>query len=498
MLWRALVLGCVSLSLCIAPQALAVGAECVDGPDTRVTNDIALSVQSSLVWNGVGFALALMDSRDGNFNVYFARLDATGTKIPPDVRVTNAPSNSQLPTLVWTGSDYGVAWAEQGQDQQIYFARLGPSGEKIGGEVRITNNFSGKTNPTLVWTGSEFGISWTDDRSGQSEIYFARLDASGAKIGSDRRVSDTPPGSNSDVANLVWTGSEFGIAWRDFRHGAPEIYFARLDASGANVGSNTRITNSAVFASHPDLAWTGTEYGVSWFDERDGDREIYFARLDSTGTKIGTDVRITQAVGDSRLPSLVWTGKEFGIAWYEATLGSIHLTRVDSSGTKVGTDLRITDPGSAALPSSALSLAWTGGFFGISWQDERDGNQEIYFSRVVCPLQVVIDIKPGSDTNSINPRSNGRIPVAILTTGTFDATTVNPTKALFGRTGTEAAPVHAALEDVNGDGKLDLVLHFNTQATGIPCGNTSAFLTGDTRGGQAIEGSDSIQTVGCK
>jgi hypothetical protein len=40
--------------------------------------------------------------------------------------------------------------------------------------------------------------------------------------------------------------------------------------------------------------------------------------------------------------------------------------------------------------------------------------------------EVEIDIKPGSLLNSINPNAGGVIPVAILTTDTFDASTVNP------------------------------------------------------------------------
>jgi len=39
---------------------------------------------------------------------------------------------------------------------------------------------------------------------------------------------------------------------------------------------------------------------------------------------------------------------------------------------------------------------------------------------------VSIDIKPGSDVNSINLGSNGTIPVAIFSTVDFDATTVDP------------------------------------------------------------------------
>jgi uncharacterized repeat protein (TIGR03803 family) len=112
--------------------------------------------------------------------------------------------------------------------------------------------------------------------------------------------------------------------------------------------------------------------------------------------------------------------------------------------------------------------------------------------------EVAIDIKPGSDTNPLNPGSRSVIPVAILTTATFDATTVDPSTVHFGRSGSEAAVVQSALADVNGDGRPDLILHFRTQETDIQCGDTSASLTGDTTSGQAIKGSDAIVTVGCK
>lgn len=123
-----------------------------------------------------------------------------------------------------------------------------------------------------------------------------------------------------------------------------------------------------------------------------------------------------------------------------------------------------------------------------------------YMTVVVEELQlaVAIDVKPGSYPNSINPRSQGNIPVAILTTGTFDAATVNPMTVLFGATGTEASPVHTALEDVDNDGDNDLILHFRTQDTGIVCGAIEASITGETFSGQKIEGSDSINTVSCK
>jgi hypothetical protein len=113
-------------------------------------------------------------------------------------------------------------------------------------------------------------------------------------------------------------------------------------------------------------------------------------------------------------------------------------------------------------------------------------------------LQVDIDIKPGSFPNSINPDSGGVIPVTILTTEAFDATTVDLGTVLFGATGSEAAPVHSAFEDVDGDGDTDIILQFGTESTRIHCGDTFASLTGRMISGQAIGRSDSIRTVGCK
>jgi hypothetical protein len=113
-------------------------------------------------------------------------------------------------------------------------------------------------------------------------------------------------------------------------------------------------------------------------------------------------------------------------------------------------------------------------------------------------MPIQIDIKPGSTLNSINPGSNGVIPVAVLTTGAFDAATVNPETIRFGVIGNGAAPMFAALEDVNEDGHIDLILHFKTQDSGIRCGDVSAWLTGETFAGKLFHGTGWIKTAGCK
>lgn len=115
-------------------------------------------------------------------------------------------------------------------------------------------------------------------------------------------------------------------------------------------------------------------------------------------------------------------------------------------------------------------------------------------------IEAPIDIRPGHRDNHIILARGGAVAVAILSTRRFDARTVVPSSVCFGDDDHPAerdcSERHGVghLRDVNGDRRLDLVLHFDVRATGIDRGDTRACLTGTTASGAPLSGCDRITT----
>lgn len=113
-------------------------------------------------------------------------------------------------------------------------------------------------------------------------------------------------------------------------------------------------------------------------------------------------------------------------------------------------------------------------------------------------IPVQIDLKPGDEFNTINPGSAGVIPVAVLSTSEFDATTIDP--ATIRLAGAEVAVrgkgQHLArAEDVNKDGRLDLVCQVETVSLTLDPDVGEVWLTGETRNFERIVGLDVVLIV---
>ena len=240
-----------------------------------------------------------------------------------------------------------------------------------------------------------------------------------------------------------------------------------------------------------------------------------------------------------------------------AALGHVATThgdcRIDRRG--VHCDLGTLAPGDTAVVSYVVAAKLPGtlanGATVFGKQGDPDLTNNSAFATVDVP--VLVDIKPGHDRNVVRPGSHELIPVAILGQRGFDVRRIDRATLVFGPAGappycrrfaldtqeaddpqqdtlaqddveqgaferealeqdepgpndrgtTDAAHRHGRckrharcgqLQDVNHDGRLDLVTYSRTDATGIALGDTQACVGGVFRDGRSFDGCDAIQT----
>lgn len=109
--------------------------------------------------------------------------------------------------------------------------------------------------------------------------------------------------------------------------------------------------------------------------------------------------------------------------------------------------------------------------------------------------QITIDIRPKKSPNNINPKSKGKVNVAILSNKSIDVTKMLDQATLtFGRTGDEKslAQCEKKTKDVNLDGLPDLTCRFMVSNTGFQAGDGFGILRFNDINGAPYEGRDTI------
>ena len=187
------------------------------------------------------------------------------------------------------------------------------------------------------------------------------------------------------------------------------------------------------------------------------------------------------------------------------TAGTLRLVRTGSevAGYHAGSDTWVPVQ-SGAITTNDLKVsisAWSHDYAFVDQEVKMAfDNFTVNRGTLVCNGKTIVpvDIKPGSYPNSINPGSNGTVPVAILSTASFDAATVNPaTVTLAGAAVAlkgKGSPSFS-IQDVDGDGLPDLLVHVQTEALHLSAGDVTAEVSGKTFDGKLVKGSDTIRVV---
>ncbi|MBI5404218.1 MAG: exo-alpha-sialidase [Ignavibacteriae bacterium] len=353
--------------------------------DIRLTDNTATSSTTSnnarcIAANGNFIHTVWYDYRDNMSyaEIYYKRSTDGGVTWGADIRLTNNPAWSGNPGIAVSGSTVSVVWQDSRDgNAEIYCKRSTDGGANWGPDTRLTNNSANSWQPCIAASGSNVCIVWQDGREGNMEIYCKYSADGGASWGSDIRLTNNT--AVSSYPSVAVSGSYIHIAWFDERDGNREIYYKLSADGGKNWGSDTRMTNNIEASHYPSIAASGSNVYIVWTDQRDGNREIFCKISADNGTNWGADFSLKKSLS-SHYASVAFSGSNVHVVWVEGVYGNdeIFYNHSGDGGATWEEATRLTDSkGNSWYPSVAVS----GSTVHVIWLDERDGNGEIYYKR---------------------------------------------------------------------------------------------------------------------
>ncbi len=384
---------------------------------------------SGIVSDGLGGAIIAWDDyRGGNYDVYAQRVDASGVVqwTADGAAVCMAASTQSLPSIGSDGSGGAViAWQDyRGGTSDIYAQRLNGSGAALWTTDGVPLCTAG-TNQVYPMIGSDGAggaiVTWQDYRSGNTDIYAGRVDASGVVQWTADGIVICAAVYDQMNPQLIADGSGGAIVtWRDNRSGNSDIYAQRVNASAAVqwTADGVVVCAAANIQYNPGLISNG--YGgafIAWQDFRGGTLpDVYAQEVGASGeAQWTTDGVVVSTARYSQVYPVVAPDGSGGmiITWHDRRAGGygeVFAQRMNASGAAqwIADGVGIcTAPNTQANPG--MTPDGSGGTI-VAWQDRRSGtNNDIYAQRVDADGVVQWAASGVAVCTSVNDQTNPRI-----------------------------------------------------------------------------------------
>src|SRR6185436_20113228 len=164
----------------LASRAWAAAPGPVVGPEFEVEAPLSAGANSDypdVTWNGSAFVVLYGNGTPGQSMGFAAsKVDPVDAKRSrPGVHVVSGAIGRAR--IASNGPEHLEVWAEAGDIKAV---RLDSSGTLTVGTPFVVSSASGdQSEPAVAGNGSEFLVTWTDTRSGNADVFGARVDASG-------------------------------------------------------------------------------------------------------------------------------------------------------------------------------------------------------------------------------------------------------------------------------------------------------------------------------
>ncbi|HEU4406309.1 MAG TPA: hypothetical protein VFS43_13675, partial [Polyangiaceae bacterium] len=250
------------------------------GPPTDIAASPSEEARPVVTTGPDGLILAWMEGEYPGSQAYVAKFDASGAFLPASKK--SLGPGTGFPHVAAGPGGVGIVFSKSTPEEvaTVEFGLLDAS-LSVTAQQSLRAPEGDARLARLYPRGSSFLAAWEDFRAGDEQVFMSIVDPAGSRS-PDVLVENPGTGSANwpSVASKD-DGSASAIVYYQFRQRRPQIFLAFIDPTGTKVGGDLQVSNTPLEASakYPEIQWSGSNFGVTWIDTRDGAAQAYFASV---------------------------------------------------------------------------------------------------------------------------------------------------------------------------------------------------------------------------
>jgi len=264
--------------------------------------------------------------------------------------INHVDDHQDQPAVAAGESCYLVVWYDRrgATPGDVYGARVSFSGEVLDPTgIPLGVGLGVESYPDVACAGHDFLVVWQSTSSGASSVWGTRVSSAGRVLrpGCFPIAGDASRGEQAGRPVVSSDGTEFLVAWQN-TGAARGIYARRISAAGEPLGEVFPLSHAQSDQQAPSVCLVGSNYVVAWQDYRSGTWDVYGARVSRAGAVLDTaDLLLASAVNDQMVPALAAGQDRLLAVWSDRRLdpnrSSVFMAMLDTAARTVGT---ITPP----------------------------------------------------------------------------------------------------------------------------------------------------------
>ncbi|MEN8225067.1 MAG: FlgD immunoglobulin-like domain containing protein [Bacteroidota bacterium] len=302
--------------------------------DIPIILSATLQYSASAAYNGTDH-LVIWQERvsNNNFDIRGTRVQADGTPMDsPALEICSYTYDQYYPVIASANSGYLAVWKDCRQDGiwgDIYASRISGDGIVLDPDGIAVSDASGEERlPAVASDGDAYFVIWWRYYSYDYHIFGSRVSADGLVLdpdGIDIATVQWDIGWNYFVdVSIAFDGENYLVVWSEFKLGSWDIYGTRVSTDGEVLDSPaipiSTVTNDQFF---PQVTASNGQFLVCWTDERDGQRDIYAARIDAEGNVLDDNgIAVSTNGYDPTGVQLTFDGTAYVVVWSDTKNGN--------------------------------------------------------------------------------------------------------------------------------------------------------------------------------